>query len=329
MFYQGQPFIGYPHVQGMYPLDESLKAVMNEQIALFLISVMQRAFGTGYSYGNKFTRKIVMDTEIVLPVTQKGVPDWEYMQERIVELEQECIAELEQYLKATGLNDYTLTDEDIKTLALPYPVRDKTGNSVSAVRIRKKMKEFKISDVFNLFKGKRLTQGDQFPGDTPFVGSTENNNGVTGYIGQKPIFDGNAITISYNGSVGQVFYQEHPFWASDDINVLYLKNHMLDRELFEYLGTALYKVGRQFSYSFKWHLESMKETMFTLPIQTDDDGRPVIDPAKTYHPDGFIPDWDYMAEYIRAVEKLVIKDVVSFKDEFVKTAKAAAGYSGV
>ena len=38
------------------------------------------------------------------------VPDFDYMQERI--------EELEQYLVATGLNDYELTDEDIETLSL-------------------------------------------------------------------------------------------------------------------------------------------------------------------------------------------------------------------
>lgn len=184
------------------------------------------------------------------------------------------------------------------------------------------MKEFKISDVFDLYKGKRLTKDDQLPGSTPFVGSTENNNGVTGYIGQKPIFNGNAITVSYNGSVGQVFYQEQPFWASDDINVLYLKNHMLDRQLYEYLGAALWKAGRQFSYAYKWHLERMKETMFTLPIQTDATGNPVIDPAKVYHPDGFVPDWDYMAAYIRAVEKKVIRGVVEYKDAFIAGTKS-------
>ena len=40
------------------------------------------------------------------------------MQERIAELEQERIAELDAYLAASGLDDYELTDEDKEILSL-------------------------------------------------------------------------------------------------------------------------------------------------------------------------------------------------------------------
>lgn len=128
-------------------------------------------------------------------------------------------------------------------------------------------------------------------------------------------FNGNAISVSYNGSVGQVFYQEQPFWASDDINVLILKKHILTPELYGYLGATLKKAGTQFSYSYKWNTERMKATVIHIPIQIDSKGSPVFDPDCTWHPAGYIPDWDYMEKYIRAVEKLVIADVVKWKDE--------------
>ena len=91
-----------------------------------------------------------------------------------------------------------------------------------------KQVHFKIADLFEIVKGKRLTRENQTTGTTPFIGSTELNNGITAYIGQQPIYNENAITVSYNGSVGQAFYQEKPFWASDDINVLYLKGKKLN-----------------------------------------------------------------------------------------------------
>jgi len=61
------------------------------------------------------------------------------------------------------------------------------------------------------------------PGKTPFIGSIDSNNGLSNNIGQKPIHDGNTITVNYNGSVGEAFYQPKPFWACDDVNVLYPK----------------------------------------------------------------------------------------------------------
>ena len=36
----------------------------------------------------------------------------------------------------------------------------------------------------------------------------------------------NKITVCYNGSVGETFYQDQPFLASDDVNVLYPKFDM-------------------------------------------------------------------------------------------------------
>lgn len=90
-----------------------------------------------------------------------------------------------------------------------------------------------------------------------------------------------------------------------------------------YLAGVLEKQMCRFSYTKKPGMAIYKAMTIELPIQTDAAGRPVIDPVKTYHPDGFVPDWDYMAAYIRAIEKLVIKDVVDFKDSFIGKAKEA------
>lgn len=305
MFYQEHPFIGYPHVQGMYPLHAALREMMNSKIAHFLITVIRKAVGTAWTYGRKFRRDIVENVVIRLPQDIDGNPDWNYMQELIAELEQELIAELEQYLVAAGLNDYELNDEDNAAL-------------ISS----KNMADFNLAVLFNISKGKRLTKKDQTKGNTPFIGSCDSNNGVTGYIGQPPLFEENAITISYNGSVGQVFYQEKPFWASDDINVLYLRNHTLNRDLFGYLGAALYKVGKQFSYTYKWNLARMEKSAIKLPIQTNEEGTPIIDPECKYHAEGYIPDWDYMTAYIRAMKKVVIADVVKYKDEVIAKTRS-------
>lgn len=89
MFYQGTPFVGYAHVQGMYPIDDVLKERMNESIALFLISSMHRAFGTGYSYGIKFNREIVKKTDIILPSDKNGNPDWDFMESFIGEIKKQ------------------------------------------------------------------------------------------------------------------------------------------------------------------------------------------------------------------------------------------------
>ena len=60
-------------------------------------------------------------------------------------------------------------------------------------------------------------------GKTPFIASIDSNNGMKFKTNLKPIHKKNTITVTYNGSVGEAFYQPSDFWASDDVNVLYPK----------------------------------------------------------------------------------------------------------
>ena len=84
-------------------------------------------------------------------------------------------------------------------------------------------KRFALGRLFNIKKGKRLTSNDQEEGNNLYVGAIDSNNGVANHIGQKPIHSGNTISLSYNGSVGEAFYQPEPYWATDDVNALYSK----------------------------------------------------------------------------------------------------------
>ena len=43
----------------------------------------------------------------------------------------------------------------------------------------------------------------------------------------------------------------------------------------------------------------------------DKNNRPIIDKDCVYHPEGYVPDWDYMRAYIKAIEKIVIRDTIS------------------
>lgn len=142
---------------------------------------------------------------------------------------------------------------------------------------------FRLSDLFALKKGKRLTRAQMTQGNTPFIGSIDNNNGLTSYVGQAPIHDGNTITVNYNGSVAEAFYQPEPFWASDDVNVLYPK-FKLTPTIALFLTTIIRQEKFRFSYGRKWHLERMEQSCIKLPIQ----------------PNGS-PDWEFIEQYIKTL----------------------------
>ena len=127
-------------------------------------------------------------------------------------------------------------------------------------------KYFKIGDLFDIKKGKRLTKAAMKPGNVSFIGSSASNHGITAKIANDScLHPENTITVSYNGSVGEVFYQTEKFWASDDINVLYSK-HVLNEPIALYYCTVIRKCGKKYGYAYKWTKEFMEQDCIPLPI---------------------------------------------------------------
>ena len=143
-------------------------------------------------------------------------------------------------------------------------------------------KYFSYDDIFDIKKGKRLTKEDQTVGDINYIGAIDSNNGITAKISNNEhVHKGNVITVSYNGSIAEAFYQPKPFWATDDVNVLYPK-FSLTPYIALFLCTIIHKEKYRFNYGRKWDKKMMKESKIKLPVNSDD-----------------TPDWQWMEDYIR------------------------------
>lgn len=96
IFYQKEPFVGYPHVQGLYPIKYEDK--WNELTYQFFVSVFRgTALVKGFDYGNKFRRDIAIELIVKLPITSTGEPDWQYMEDymrRIMDNSEQIISDL-------------------------------------------------------------------------------------------------------------------------------------------------------------------------------------------------------------------------------------------
>jgi hypothetical protein len=143
--------------------------------------------------------------------------------------------------------------------------------------------DFLLVSIFDLKKGKRLTKRSMKAGSIPFIGATDSGNGITAWIGQAAMHPANTITVSYNGSVGEAFYQAEPYWATDDVNVLYPRFELnIYRALF--IITSIRFERHRFNYARKWNLDRMKKTTIRLPAGKDRN-----------------PDWEYMERYIKGL----------------------------
>lgn len=81
-FYQPGPFIGFAHVQGMYPKTREWSSFE----LLFFLTVLKFDSKDRFSYGRKMRRDIILETKIKLPQTSNGTPDWQYMEDYIKNL---------------------------------------------------------------------------------------------------------------------------------------------------------------------------------------------------------------------------------------------------
>lgn len=142
---------------------------------------------------------------------------------------------------------------------------------------------FRYHELFTIKKGKRLIKTDMNDGVTPFIAAIDSSNGLRQFIDQKPIHKGNTITVNYNGSVAEAFYQSIPFWASDDVNVLYPKFDM--NEFSALFIVSLIKLEKyRFNYGRKWHLERMEDSIIKLPTNMKGD-----------------PDWKFIENYMKSL----------------------------
>lgn len=145
-------------------------------------------------------------------------------------------------------------------------------------------REYELGNLFIIKKGKRLTKAARATGTTRFIGASELNNGITDICDADPMFEGGCLTVPYNGnSVGMAFYQDRPFFASDDVNVL-IPQEPVSRwaQLFV---AAIIRYGRsRYTYGYKWNLTRMKTTAVRLPVTID--GK---------------PDWAYMESVMRGL----------------------------
>lgn len=215
------------------------------------------------AFGRELNVHIRTDFSLYLPavMNEKGgiVPDWEWMESFMAKYYQ---GPLKSNIQSPGS-------------ALPTDMWE----------------EFRVGNLFDVKKGKRLTSEDQTEGDNIYIGAIDSNNGVAAYIGQAPIHNGNTISLSYNGSIGEAFYQPDSFWATDDVNVLYLKSHWnytLNAHVALFICAVLRQEKYRYAYGRKWTLDSMKDTVIKLPATTDTNGQTV-------------PDWDWMEQYMKSL----------------------------
>ncbi len=235
--------------------------VINKNNALFINSMIKRQ-GVKYSYGRQAQLNVVKRETLLLPTDIEGNPDWTYMEDYIIKLKEK---KKREYLEFASLNVAELDYKVIKPLD------------------KKEWERFNLSDIFSIKSGVRLTKENMTTGNTPFIGSTDSNNGITNYVSnENGSVDSNILGVNYNGSVCEVFYHPYKCIFSDDVKRLELKNITGNKYIYLFIKELIYKQKIKYTYGYKFNSNRMKRQSIMLPINSFNE-----------------PDYNYMEQYVK------------------------------
>lgn len=266
---------------------------LNKTNQMFIVASIDKVIKRKYSYNHKATKIELKNTVIKLP-TKNGKIDFEFMESFIAELEAERIAELEAYLLATGLKDYTLTDEEQQVL-------DDFENGVI------EFIEFRIGELFEINSSKKRFDANKVVISEigkPYVVRTSLNNGIRGYINEDEQYLNEGNTISFGQDTATMFYQEKPYFTGDKIKILKSQNNSFNKLNGLFFISAMTKSFSSFTWGgSSFNVKIIENKLMKLPTQNNQ------------------PNYAIMETFISAIQKLVIKEVVLYADRKIAATK--------
>ena len=294
MYYQEVPYFTGDKIKIL----KSKLSRFGKTNAQFFLATMRNSF-QNFTWGSSsFNVSIIANQKIQLPLKENALAfsnpcdnikniDFDFMETFIRELEEERIRELNAYLLATGLKDYALSAEEEKALEAFKTVQ---------------WGEFNLENLYGKStRGKRLKGEDRIKGELPFVTAGEAETGISAYISNDvEIFSKNTTTIDMFGSAK---YRNYNYGADDHVAVVHTEE--LPKHASIFVTSAIHKSSHtgKFDYSNNFYASDADELNIQLPTKNNK------------------PDYATMETFIKAVEKLVIKDVVLYADSKIKATE--------
>lgn len=183
-FYQPHKFVTGQNIQII--TGESL----NEDVAQFMVPILRQQMTAKFNWGgNGATLGRMKRLTVMLPVTDSGELDYEYM------------AEYTRQKRETMLNKYFEYVEE--------RIAEMEHKGIPALD-EKEWKPILISSMFELVRGRENNMAMLEDGDTPLISAKANNNGLKGFVhNPKKIIIGQCITLNNDGDggAGLAYYQ--------------------------------------------------------------------------------------------------------------------------
>lgn len=236
---------------------------LSEEVAFFLVTILREQMQAKFNWGgNGATLGRMKRLLVMLPVDNNGKPDYGYMAQYASEMRGGMLMRYRNYV-AGQLSQLEYKD---------IPALDE-----------KAWHEYALEELFSVGAGKRLTNADKIDGNRPFIGATDNSNGITGFVGNSNTScDKNVLGVNYNGAPCIAFYHPYECIFTDDVKRLHLLHHEDNEYVLLFFKAIVMQQRTKYSYGYKFKEKRMLRQKLMIPV--DNDGK---------------PDYAYMEQYVK------------------------------
>ena len=254
-YYQPADMALDTHVTALVP-----KVEMSMYTMLFIsecLSKLHGFFGHGLSISNPRAQKI----RILLPVTDEGEPDYQFMDEYMSEL---MVAKRKQYR--------AYIENRLKSLGLDIANEGRYSEELKS----RVWQSFIIKDIADVYSGHDIYAQERIEGNTPLVTAVGVNNGIGYFVGNDndSRAEGSISVVRNGASVGKAFYHRYSALYGNDCRRMKLKN--TDSEYASLFITQVIRLqNKAFSYSRKLGTGRLENLKIMLPVT--DAGQPDYD----------------------------------------------------
>ncbi|GAA7220765.1 restriction endonuclease subunit S [Helicobacter pylori] len=317
-FYQPHEFCV---LQDAYAIEFIGDKKLNDKEYLFFVCAISKVIynNSKYEWTNKAGWNKVKNELISLPLkptaktqTLKDI-DFNFMEKFIAELEQCRLAELEAYLKATGLSNTTLSHDEENALNL-FNGKNSGGNTPCGLT----WQSFKLGDLFEIektlsFNKDALTQGQ----DYDYITRTSQNQGVlqtTGFVNAEN------LNPPFTWSLGLLqmdfFYRKKSWYAGQFMRKITPKTEIknkINSRIAHYFTTLLNALKRPLLSVLVRDIDkTFREQKIQLPLKPNANTQTIED-----------IDFHFMSTLINALMKQTIQGVVQYSNAKIHATKEA------
>lgn len=297
-FYRKKPWYAGQFVRKITP-----KIEIPNSTVLFFTTLLNKQKPRLLSVLVRDVDTVFRATKIYLP-TRDDIIDFDFMESFIAELEAQRVAELSAYLKASGFDNYELSNEELETLRKFTKLDNNNWGIYTVGDLFEKVHTNKLP-----YKAKELPKQPTDDYVLPCLTSSFQNQGLNYYAPKAgATILSNVISLPSNSDVYRAYYQSRDFTVLSDSYAIRWKveGTELSPNQYLFLVMCINKVTDLPIYSYKnklggWNVVKHKE--IRLPEKN-----------------GKI-DFAFMETFISAIKKIAIKNVVKYKNLKIDTTK--------